>query len=191
MHPWDRQPDETQKAHEAFLAYLGLEERTHEATAIAIGKSPRYRSTVSRWASRHHWSERALEHDSWLAGQRVEARAVVRVDREVTIEEARSEVYRKLRASAETMAGELVDIAAGRFEDPKATRVQLAAIKHGLAILGCAPKATGPQVSVGVAVGVEVTSEQKAQARGILAELPDDALEQLGQLAEDAPDGPA
>lgn len=56
-HPWERQPDETDKAYEAFRAYLELGPgRTLREVETKLGKS---RQLISRWSSKHGWVGRA------------------------------------------------------------------------------------------------------------------------------------
>lgn len=55
--PWDRQPRETDKAYEAFRAYLELgPARSTANVARALGKS---KTLTDRWCSRWQWVRRA------------------------------------------------------------------------------------------------------------------------------------
>jgi len=70
---WERRPEESLQAHEAFQVYLALGPgRTFVAAARQLRKSG---SLLRRWADRHGWRERAWQYD--LSRDR-EAEAVVR-----------------------------------------------------------------------------------------------------------------
>ena len=68
---WHRQRDESPKAYAAFRAYLELgEQRGVQRVATQLSKS---RTLCSRWASRHHWKERACGYDDFLADVQMRA----------------------------------------------------------------------------------------------------------------------
>lgn len=74
-YPWDRQPDESKPAHEAFKAYLLIEEtykgkRSIKALQRNISKSAR---VLFDWSSRHNWQERAAAYDKYMADKDREA----------------------------------------------------------------------------------------------------------------------
>lgn len=59
--PWERQPDESPKAYEAFTVYRDLgKERTLPKVAEQCGKSV---SLMSRWSQAHSWVERVNAWD--------------------------------------------------------------------------------------------------------------------------------
>ena len=61
--PWERQPDETAVAWEAFLLYRNLgAKRSNAKVAHQLGKS---KQLIDRWSSRHKWVRRveAYEQD--------------------------------------------------------------------------------------------------------------------------------
>lgn len=59
--PWLRLPTDTSKSFEAFIVYRDLgPSRTLQKAADMLRKSG---GTVRRWASRHHWAERAAAFD--------------------------------------------------------------------------------------------------------------------------------
>lgn len=63
---WDRLPDETGRAYDAFTRYLDLPPRDRSAAAVA--RAGRYATgTCQGWASKHRWRERAA---AWDADQR-------------------------------------------------------------------------------------------------------------------------
>ena len=58
---WERRPEESPQAHEAFRVYLELgADRSFVAAARQLGKS---KSLIRRWAERHSWRERAWQYD--------------------------------------------------------------------------------------------------------------------------------
>lgn len=63
--PWDRLPDETAPAFEAFRTYLELGPKRSTAKAAQdLGKSKR---TLDGWSSKHQWVRRTAEYDAELA----------------------------------------------------------------------------------------------------------------------------
>ena len=77
-HPWDRLPDETTKAHTAFLAYVNLgarrlvreAARQHHIKATSEGDIKSVEDTTVRtwlgWSSKHDWVSRAIARDDWM-----------------------------------------------------------------------------------------------------------------------------
>lgn len=63
VEPWERQPDETAKAYDAFNHYLDQPPatRTCRAVAVALGKS---RKLITNWSAKHGWVERAAAWDA-------------------------------------------------------------------------------------------------------------------------------
>lgn len=62
--PWDRQPEETPPAWQAFVAYRDLGfDRSLRAAAEKIGKA---QSLLARWSTRHGWVARAQAYDTHL-----------------------------------------------------------------------------------------------------------------------------
>lgn len=62
IKPWDRLPDETEPAYEAFQAYLDLGvKRSHRLVAGQVGKGS---ALISKWSTAHGWRERARQWDS-------------------------------------------------------------------------------------------------------------------------------
>lgn len=85
--PWERQPEESQQAWEAFLIFRDMTKtqegrqgvvRSNRETARRVGKN---RALMDRWASRHNWRARAAamdadedrEHRAKLRGQALAA----------------------------------------------------------------------------------------------------------------------
>jgi len=65
LAPWDRRPDESAPAFEAFAAYRDAgRERSIEAVSAALGKSG---SLLSRWSAKHGWVERVAAFDTEAA----------------------------------------------------------------------------------------------------------------------------
>lgn len=58
---WDRQPNESYPAYEAFREFLGMNERSYQRVAEKLSKSA---TLIKRWAKNNHWRERA---DAWDA----------------------------------------------------------------------------------------------------------------------------
>lgn len=63
--PWEQQPDEGDKAFDAFRVYrdMSREERSVRAVARAVNKSS---TQIGRWSSRHSWQKRIA---AWNAEQ--------------------------------------------------------------------------------------------------------------------------
>ena len=61
IKPWEKQPDESSKAFQAFVLYrdLKLEERSYAKVAQILTKS---RQVITDWASKYHWQLRVA---SW------------------------------------------------------------------------------------------------------------------------------
>lgn len=89
---WDKLPNESAKAYEAFLAFIAmpLGERTKEAVSKQLGKSS---PLITRWARAYNWNERATAFDS-AKGQSV---TQARVKEEVKWEQRRLALINKHR----------------------------------------------------------------------------------------------
>lgn len=76
---YDRLPDESVKAHEAFAAYRDMGAgRSIDAVVQKLNKS---RTLISRWSGQYNWVERAAEYDDYIdiqARKKVEREAVSR-----------------------------------------------------------------------------------------------------------------
>lgn len=65
LAPWDRRPDESAVAYEAFAAYRDMgPARSQESVSEALSKS---RQLLSRWAARFDWVARAAAFDTEAA----------------------------------------------------------------------------------------------------------------------------
>lgn len=61
---YERQPNETDKAWSAFLAYRALgPERTQAKTVEALQKPARYIGTIAAWSRQYGWRQRMVEYD--------------------------------------------------------------------------------------------------------------------------------
>lgn len=61
IEPWERQPEETEKAYEAFLVYKNLGPgRTFTAVSRRLQKSG---TLIQRWKNRYNWEQRAAAFD--------------------------------------------------------------------------------------------------------------------------------
>lgn len=64
VDPWERQPDESEQAWEAFQKYRDLgRERSLQKVANTLGKS---RQLMERWSKRWSWNRRAYEYELLL-----------------------------------------------------------------------------------------------------------------------------
>ena len=62
---WERQPNESAQAYEAFSIYLEQgADRSQREVAKKLGKSL---TLISRWASKYEWVERCRQYDNHLA----------------------------------------------------------------------------------------------------------------------------
>ena len=70
-HPWDRLPNETEKAFEAFRTYCGLGARRSIVSAIqSITRESPTEGQLRQWKSwstKHHWVSRRLARAEWFA----------------------------------------------------------------------------------------------------------------------------
>lgn len=101
-NPWDRAPDETPPAWEAFTTYrdLGPGQRSTAKVAQDLGKT---KTLMDGWSARHRWVERARAFDAWVdlrAQEALARRAVERKERQATL-------GRNLQAVASLPAQEL------------------------------------------------------------------------------------
>lgn len=61
---WERQPNESEKAYEAFKIYLNLgDNRTAQAVADELQKSY---TLIRRWKDKYSWKDRAIAYDNSL-----------------------------------------------------------------------------------------------------------------------------
>jgi hypothetical protein len=128
--PWERQPDESEKAYMAFECYLNLPRghRSVRKAYIAYQKQlkgqdmpedvgiPGYFGT---WSPEHDWLNRAVEFDSWQA-------KLIHKQAAIKIAEARLEYLDHLPELVETHLG----AAFGLYEEVSAT--QWKALKDAL-----------------------------------------------------------
>lgn len=64
---WERQMGESEKAYEAFYAYLQMgEERSLRAVEKKLAKS---HTLISRWSAAHGWQKRVRDYDNYLVRQ--------------------------------------------------------------------------------------------------------------------------
>ena len=64
---WDRQPDESYPAFEAFQIYL-----THRSYCKVAEELTKSTTLIKRWAKKHRWRERADAWDSEISRQAME-----------------------------------------------------------------------------------------------------------------------
>jgi hypothetical protein len=70
--PWERQPDESSPAFDAFVAYRDDPDRSLRGVAARLHKSL---TIVGRWSSKHRWVERCEAWDAYLDATRRDATA--------------------------------------------------------------------------------------------------------------------
>lgn len=110
-YPWDRQPDESKPAHEAFKAYLATEEmfngkRSISALARNISKS---RHLMVDWSARHNWQERAAAYDKYMDDR----------DREAMIKERKKAIRRHaaLGRNMQKLGNEAAKLQEGKLDE--------------------------------------------------------------------------
>ncbi|CAB4912179.1 unannotated protein [freshwater metagenome] len=69
--PWERQPDETTKAYEAFAMYR--DQGARRSVRAVARESNKHVTLIGRWSSAHHWVERAAAFDADTQRQEIEA----------------------------------------------------------------------------------------------------------------------
>jgi len=72
--PWEKRPDETQRAYEVFCIYrdLGPERSLQKAHDAEYGEGAGNLRYVEGWSSDYDWPDRAAAHDRYLEEQRRE-----------------------------------------------------------------------------------------------------------------------
>src|SRR5688572_30471065 len=72
--PWDKRPDETDKAYKAFTDYIDLgPDRSLDKVRQKLGKSSGYTRQLEKWSSAYEWGTRSSAYD---AHQRAEVEQV-------------------------------------------------------------------------------------------------------------------
>lgn len=79
---WNRLPNESTKAYEAFKIYLELENRSLQKVAERLTIS---RQSVNKWSKKFDWEERATAYDS----------SIVEAERKAKIKRQQSELERQ------------------------------------------------------------------------------------------------
>ena len=55
-NPWDKQPEETIKAYEAFNTYLLLgPNRSLKQASASLGRNNSYKSWLEHWSRKYNW----------------------------------------------------------------------------------------------------------------------------------------
>lgn len=68
--PWERWPEETDKAFRAFRIYRDMgEDRSLPKVAEKLGKSSGYTRVLEDWSSAHHWRTRVTDFDRYVDHQ--------------------------------------------------------------------------------------------------------------------------
>lgn len=65
-NPWDRRPEETDKAWIAFVYYRDSKPRSLEVTAKECGGTAGKLRVVQGWSGKHEWVSRCHAYDSWI-----------------------------------------------------------------------------------------------------------------------------
>lgn len=77
---WDRQPDETPRAYQAFVLYRDLPPETRSLNTAWRSAKPdagdRAAGTWTTWSTEHRWVERAAAYDEHVDSERLRARLV-------------------------------------------------------------------------------------------------------------------
>lgn len=100
VEAWERQPDETGKAYEAFAIYrdMGVS-RSAAKVGKRLGKS---KMLMDRWSSRHKWVERAAAWDA---------------ENERVAMEAHFNAIKDMRARHANLGGLMVDVAMSAMQE--------------------------------------------------------------------------
>ena len=179
--PWERQPQESQKAHQAFCAWLGQVHRNVAALARELGLSL---SLLWRWHKRHAWPDRALAFDREMARQR---EADLRRHRQQVME-------RRQRRAEEADAAGRVLLRWGMRADPhsgEVHRVEEAPLRQGERYLRLATEiedrllAGGEPDASGTSIEDELWQMDDPALRRLIALATEPGHEENAQEAED------
>lgn len=166
MHTWDRRPNETSRAYDAFCAYIQLgPQRSLTKLCTALERPTHYLSQLKGWSSLNDWVNRASAFDT----------------RELTASlEARVEVRERARQYAvDRVAGYLERIDALADDENTPPSVVLSALRSLVEIAGVtAPKRVelsgpdGAEVRIAsLRTGLDaLTLEQLAAIAGVLGD---------------------
>lgn len=73
-YSWERLPDETRRAYEAFLIFLGVDGKPPIRELLKVAHVLHCsRPNIARWHSKHNWERRATDHDAWKRQKEDEA----------------------------------------------------------------------------------------------------------------------
>jgi hypothetical protein len=94
--PWDRLPEETSKAYQAFTIYCSMppNNRSIVKALEKAAKKPSNRGHWIRWSGHYSWVKRALAHDEFAEKERLAA-----------ADTARREMYERQARAGSFMAG--------------------------------------------------------------------------------------
>lgn len=163
VHAWDKQSNESSKAHAAFSLYLAQgPTRTLAKVAAECTKSE---SLIRRWSARWSWVERAAEYDAYTAAQE----AKVLIAREVASRMRRAR-HGELIESAGTFALQRIagEVQAGTRELTPREAADL--VRTGAHVEHQALSQTpGVQVTVGVNVASPPPVSPELMARAAFA----------------------
>lgn len=75
-HPWDKLPDESDRAYTWFQRYLNLP-KPRTLAQVSQGGTPAI-PTIKKHSSKHRWLERAAAYDAFMANRELAARVSAR-----------------------------------------------------------------------------------------------------------------
>lgn len=184
-HPWDRQPDETPPAYEAFRTYLELgPDRTLEEVARKLAKSI---PLIKRWSARNTWvartdafdaevykraDEATLDKASGDVAERAKRHAdIARIHQEALALPAK-ELLERLQANPQLLR---------RLDLDELLKVQAAAARALPRAVAVERLVTGQSTSNsgghdGGPLPASPTAAERAEAEQIAASMTDDAL---------------
>lgn len=171
LAPWDRRPDESAVAYEAFAAYRDMgPTRKLEAVSTALHKSV---PLLGRWSARHEWVARAAAFDTEAA--RRAGLASLDDHTEARIRQAR--LGRMLQDAA-------ADAIANAPDDQRTAGWAVQAAKTGAelerAALGMTDKRLEVKAKLNAALAVRWPEDLRAMVDAELAALDGDAADDAG-----------
>ena len=166
-------PDETPRAHDAFLRYWRAgEERTLAAVAEAIGH--KHTRQVQEWSGRFSWRARIMAQQAVEARQESRARSAMRARRRKELEDSDWELGTKLRERAEQLIREMPNFLR---RDERETEIDGQRVRIVTIALNATPDSVGR-----LAASASALQHQAVDAQRVVEEQLEEALDRLREV---------